>query len=80
MTRFQIFTFAFLGKIAATLFILLCTALGFGPDSWIAFLLGPNVVPFIARILFLAAAGFVLGFVSGATYTLFKKIRSKLFG
>jgi hypothetical protein len=52
----------FTGKVIAAVFIALCAALGFGPETWAAFMveaLPPYFTPTIARIAFLSF-GFVV--------------------
>lgn len=63
MSGFKIFTLAFAGKMVATIFLAVCIAYGFGPDTWIAFLLGPTVAPWIARLAFI-----LLAVISGAVF------------
>jgi hypothetical protein len=59
----RIFIFAFAGKIVASLFVAICTAIGFGPDHWAEFI--------VAGMPFLVSPGVVrLGFLLLASLTL----------
>ena len=63
MVRWQNFTSAFLGRLAAVLFTAICTALGFGPDKWAAFVISGlpfALTPGVARLGFLLLASATL--------------------
>lgn len=55
----SIFWNAFFGKIVATIFMLVCTLLGFGPDEWIEFVITGLplwITPKISQYIFLLLA------------------------
>lgn len=55
----SVFWKAFIGKILATIFVAICTILGFGPEEWAEYLItsGPTwLTPKIAQFVFLALA------------------------
>jgi hypothetical protein len=56
----KIVTAAFIGKIAASIFLAVCAFLGFGPDKWVAWVMGPDIAPWVARTVFV-----LLGLVTG---------------
>jgi hypothetical protein len=69
----RIFTAAFLGKVAAALFIAVCIALGFGPTEWAAMILGTDPT-LLARAGFLflallAAVGLLWPFIHARFFT-----------
>src|SRR5689334_15877756 len=56
MNWVRIFTLAFAGKVAGSIFIAICVFLGFGPDKWVEFILGPAIAPWIGRTLLFVLA------------------------
>jgi hypothetical protein len=58
------FAGGFFGKLAETLFIAVCLALGFGPDEWAKFImtgLPIGVTPVLAQAVFLTLAALTFG-------------------
>jgi len=60
----RVFTAAFLGRIAAYLFVAICAALGFGPPEWAAMILGTDP-SLLARAGFLILAALTFAVVAG---------------
>jgi hypothetical protein len=59
VSYFKVFTAAFLGRVASAIFIAACVALGFGPTEWVAFIVGSDLVPWLARVVFVGLGAFV---------------------
>jgi hypothetical protein len=72
MSGWRVFTLAFLGRVAGSLFVSFCVALGFGPDEWTRYLMSglPAVIvitPGIVRLVFLVLASLTLFALSWQT-------------
>lgn len=61
----RIFSLAFLGKLAAVLFVAVCSALGFGPDNWAQALMGLDQPVWLlaVRVALIVLAGGVIWMV-----------------
>lgn len=55
---------AIIGKIIATIFVAVCTVLGFGPKEWAVMILGIETV-WLARLVFFALAAITLAILIG---------------